>query len=195
MQAATDLILCMCVCVESLHCHLFENHDLIEEVNTLAGEELPDGLLPLEARRLRGGGHLERPTPQELHQRAVLSRDGGEKRLGDVYLHCRRRVCMKTPHTATVNSQPPLSCIEVCVCVCLSVFVYTCAGLTCLVTVKKFWFLNSSPLTAAQAELSNPFSTDTCLLWKSEPRKRFTGIPLGLLVGPQSVPHKYTRPD
>lgn len=54
--------------------HLFENHELIQEVNTLAGEELPDGLLSLEALRVSGGGHLGRLVLQELCQRVALQK-------------------------------------------------------------------------------------------------------------------------
>lgn len=57
------------------HCadsHLFENHELIQEVNTLACEEFPDGLFSLEVLRVRGGAHLGRLVPQELCQRVVL---------------------------------------------------------------------------------------------------------------------------
>lgn len=54
--------------------HLFENHKLIQEVNTLAGEELPDGLLSLEALRVSGGAHLGRLVLQELCQRVVLQK-------------------------------------------------------------------------------------------------------------------------
>lgn len=56
--------------------HLFENHELIQEVNTLAGEEFPDGLLSLEALRVRGGAHLGRLVLQELCQRVILHTDG-----------------------------------------------------------------------------------------------------------------------
>lgn len=55
--------------------HLFENHELIHEVNTLAGEELPDGLLSLEALRVRGSADLGRLVLQELSQRVVLLTD------------------------------------------------------------------------------------------------------------------------
>ncbi len=70
--------ICMCVCIMRLcaDSHLFENHELIQEVNTLAGEEFPDGLLSLEALRVRGGVHLGRLVPQELRQRVVLHTDG-----------------------------------------------------------------------------------------------------------------------
>lgn len=67
---------CVCVCVhsEALYSHLFENHELIQEVNTLAREEFPDGLLSLEALRVRGGAHLGRLVPQELCHRVVLQK-------------------------------------------------------------------------------------------------------------------------
>lgn len=61
--------ICMCVCILW---HLFENHELVQEVDALAGEEFPDGLLSLEALRVRGGAHLGRLVPQELRQRVVL---------------------------------------------------------------------------------------------------------------------------
>lgn len=76
-----------CVCVylhvrvhyEALY--LFENHDLIQEVNTLAGEEFPDGLLSFEALRVRGGTHLGRLVLQELCQRVVLHIDMQKNKL------------------------------------------------------------------------------------------------------------------
>ncbi len=54
---------------------LFKNHELIEEVKTFAGEEFPDGLLCLEASRVRGGAQLGGLVPQELCQRVVLHGD------------------------------------------------------------------------------------------------------------------------
>lgn len=48
---------------------------MIHEVNTLAGEELPDGLLSLEALRVRGSTDLGRLVLQELSQRVVLLTD------------------------------------------------------------------------------------------------------------------------
>lgn len=60
--------LCIFACAWTLcgQSHLFENHELIQEVNTLASEEFPDSLLSLEALRVRGGVHLGRLVPQEL---------------------------------------------------------------------------------------------------------------------------------
>lgn len=52
--------------------HLFENHELIQEVNTLAGEQLPDGLLSFKAQRVRGGAPLGRLVLQELCYGVVL---------------------------------------------------------------------------------------------------------------------------
>lgn len=77
------MVLCVCVYLHArVHfggfvadSHLFEDHELIQEVNTLAGEELPDGLLSLEALRVRGGAHLGGLVPQELRQREVLHAD------------------------------------------------------------------------------------------------------------------------
>lgn len=73
---------CECVCVFVLvrvcilrlcmYSHLFENHELIQEINTLAGKQLPDGLLLLEAMRVRGGAELGGLVLQELRQRVVL---------------------------------------------------------------------------------------------------------------------------
>lgn len=56
--------------------YLFEHHELIQEVNTLAGEEFPDGLLSLVKLRVRGGAHLGGLVAQELRQAEVLH---GEK--------------------------------------------------------------------------------------------------------------------
>lgn len=74
-----DLFVVLCVCVE--HCdalngqgHLFENHELIQEVNALAGEEFPDGLLSLSTLRVRGNAHLRGLILEELSQRKVLHR-------------------------------------------------------------------------------------------------------------------------
>lgn len=75
--------ICMCVYIRKLctDSHLFENQELIQEVNTLAGEEFPDGLLSLEALRVRGGAHLGRLVPQELRQRVVLHTDGKKRQI------------------------------------------------------------------------------------------------------------------
>lgn len=61
---------CVCVCLS----HLFENHKLIQEVDTLTGEELPDGFMALKALRRRGGTHLEGLVPQELGHRVFLKK-------------------------------------------------------------------------------------------------------------------------
>lgn len=52
--------------------HLFEHHELIQEVDTLTGEEFPDGFLSLKALRVRAGVYLGRLVPQELCQSEVL---------------------------------------------------------------------------------------------------------------------------
>lgn len=52
--------------------HLFEDHELIQEVDALAGEELPDGLLSPECARVGGGAELERLVLQEVGQREIL---------------------------------------------------------------------------------------------------------------------------
>lgn len=46
--------------------YLFEDHELIQEVDALAGEEFPDGLLPLDAARVSVGADLDRLVPQEV---------------------------------------------------------------------------------------------------------------------------------
>lgn len=46
--------------------HLFEDHELIQEVDALAGEELPDGLLSPEGARVSGGAELDRLVLQEV---------------------------------------------------------------------------------------------------------------------------------
>lgn len=47
--------------------HLFEDHELIQEVDALAGEELPDGLLSPQRAGVRGGGaELDRLVLQEV---------------------------------------------------------------------------------------------------------------------------------
>lgn len=63
---------CLCVCIVR---HLFENHELIQEVNALAGEEFPDGLLSLEAPRVGVSAHLGGLVAQEIGQRVVLHTD------------------------------------------------------------------------------------------------------------------------
>lgn len=65
----------MCLCVfllKEVASHLFQNHQLIQEVKTFAGEEFPDGLLPLEALRVVAGARLGSLPLQELRQRAAL---------------------------------------------------------------------------------------------------------------------------
>lgn len=54
--------------------HLFEDHELIQEVDALAGEELPDGLLSPQSARVRGGAELDRLVLQEVWQRKILQR-------------------------------------------------------------------------------------------------------------------------
>lgn len=88
------VVLCVYLHVRMRLCrdsHLFENHELIQEVNTLAGEEFPDGLLSLEALRVRGGAHLGRLVPQELRQRVVLHTDDKK----DKSLHCEKKKLLK----------------------------------------------------------------------------------------------------
>lgn len=48
--------------------HLFENNEPIQEVNALAGEEFPDGLLSLSTLRVRGNTHLRELILEELSQ-------------------------------------------------------------------------------------------------------------------------------
>lgn len=57
-----------CICIMRLGAdnHLFKNHELIQEVNTLAGKEFPDGLLSFEALGVIGGAQLGRLVLQEL---------------------------------------------------------------------------------------------------------------------------------
>lgn len=68
--------ICLCsVCIVGAvngHSHLFENHELIQEVNALAGEEFPDGLLSLSTLRITGHAHLL--ILEELGQTEVLHR-------------------------------------------------------------------------------------------------------------------------
>lgn len=104
--------------------HLFENHELIQEVNTLAGEEFPDGLLCLEAPRVRGGAHLGwvtvRLVPQELCQRVILHIGGREeeirqeksrkiKKLRQMrHLFTPQNVCcINTEYSVSVKFLPP----------------------------------------------------------------------------------------
>lgn len=73
-----DLVVCGPVCLgvykrivgQWMDNHLFENHELIQEVNALAGEEFPDGLVSLSTLRVRGHAHLL--ILEELSQREVL---------------------------------------------------------------------------------------------------------------------------
>lgn len=46
--------------------HLFEDHELIQEVDALAGEELPDGLLSPHGARVCGSAQLDRLVLQEV---------------------------------------------------------------------------------------------------------------------------------
>lgn len=71
----SSVFVCICICMCILS-HLFENHDLIQEVNTLASEEFPNGLLSLESLRVRVGAHLGGLIPEEVCQRVVLWADG-----------------------------------------------------------------------------------------------------------------------
>ena len=77
------MCVCICVCVYlRVHLevcrdsHLFQNQELIQEVNTLAGEEFQDGLLSFEALRVRGRAHLGGMVLQELCQRVFLRTQG-----------------------------------------------------------------------------------------------------------------------
>lgn len=81
--------------------YLFENHELIQEVNTLACKEFPDGLLPLEALRVSGGAHLGRLVLQELQQRVVL--------------HKGKQIRGKTYHIKD-HHHPNTVCDCLCVC-------------------------------------------------------------------------------
>lgn len=64
----------MNICITRLRAdnHLFEDHELIQEVDALAGEEFPDSLLPLHSARVCGGAELDRLVLQEIGQRKIL---------------------------------------------------------------------------------------------------------------------------
>lgn len=64
----------VCVCMRALN-HLFENHELIQEVNTFASEKFPNGPLSLETLRIRVGAHLGALVLEEVCQREVLWAD------------------------------------------------------------------------------------------------------------------------
>lgn len=59
-------VVCICIVRLGADNHLFKNHELIQEVNTLAGKEFPDGLLSFEALRVSGGAQLGGLVLQEL---------------------------------------------------------------------------------------------------------------------------------
>lgn len=66
---STLLLVCrvnICIMRLSGDNHLFEDHELIQEVDALAGEELPDGLLPPHGARVCGGTELDRLVLQEV---------------------------------------------------------------------------------------------------------------------------------
>lgn len=67
--------------------HLFKNHELIQEVNTLAGKEFPDGLLSFEALRVIGGAQLGRLVLQELWQRVVLQKESDQTSSENSYIY------------------------------------------------------------------------------------------------------------
>lgn len=104
--------------------HLFENHELIQEVNTLAGEEFPDGFLSLEALRVSGGAHLGRLVSQELRQRVVLQKRSDQtrgKNWQEIHLFTPQKVCLyricchcKVPTTILLHSNA-CHCLFLCV--------------------------------------------------------------------------------
>lgn len=78
---ALRFVVCMCVLGgRAWAAHLFKDHELVQEVNTFAGEEFPDGLLSLEALWITGGAQLRRLVSQKLGQREVLWTDRHEGR-------------------------------------------------------------------------------------------------------------------
>lgn len=110
--------------------HLFENHELIQEVNTLAGEKFPDGLLFFTALKVRGHAHRAGLVLQELGQREVLRRLtvglSGNTQTGKLcFSHCaftwrEIKKTTTTVYSITVNLQPPLKLR------CTSLFAHLC---------------------------------------------------------------------
>lgn len=101
LYAASAVVRFVCMC-RRLMSHLLENHELIQEVNTLAGEEFPNGLLSLEALRVRVGAHLGGLVLQEIRQRVVLQAEGEI-----TVAHCQTLVMIVTGPLKSSRRLPP----------------------------------------------------------------------------------------
>lgn len=121
----------MAVCVHSEAFagdgYLFEHHELIQEVNTLAGEEFPDGLLSLVKLRVRGGAHLGGLVAQELRQAEVLHGEktkkkkkssDEKKKISRRIIYLTERVCLNRNctfcHCAVPTPHPDALGVSVC---------------------------------------------------------------------------------
>lgn len=151
--------------------HLFENHELIQEVNALAGEEFPDGLLSLEALRVTGGAHLGGLVPQELSQRVTLQKRSNQAR---IHLFTPQNVCLcrkcifchcKVPTTIQIHSSV---CHYLFLCACRVNLSSYCLEILVLAQFVSFIHCRSFPPTAILLVLSKLLNTEIYLDCKSE---------------------------
>lgn len=117
----------VCLCIFALWgCpadnYLFENHELVQEVNTLAGEEFPDGLQSLETLGVSGGTDLGGLVSQEVRQRKILQKQKTKKNIHiHIYFHLRPCVstrCMLCNCNIGTTMQTHLAHVTVCFHAC-----------------------------------------------------------------------------